>query len=71
MFEFTYNKPFATIDGIVYEVYHFENGAPNTVVMYMRNDQYNWGTSAVENDTIINGVLQTSADMIIETLTNG
>ena len=71
MFEFTYNKPFATIDGIVYEVYQFEKGASNTVTMYLRNEEYNWGTSAVENETIINGVIQTSADMIIETLTNG
>lgn len=71
MFEFTYNKPFAIINGIQYEVYSFEKGAPNTVTMLLRNEEYDWGTSAVENETIINDVLQTSADMILETLSNG
>jgi hypothetical protein len=71
MFEFQYNKPFAIINGMEYEVYFFEKTAPNSVTMMVRNQEYNWVTSAVENETTINDVLQTSADMIIETLTNG
>lgn len=71
MFDFIYNNPIALIDGVEYEVYEFQKSAPNSVAIYFKNEEYNWGTSAVENETIINGVLQTSADMIIETLTNG
>ena len=71
MFEFEYNKPFAIINGVQYEVYEFMISAPNSVTMLVRNDEYNWGTTAVENETTINGILQTSAQMIIDTLTNG
>lgn len=68
MFEFTYQKPFATINGETYEVYYFEKSAENVVTMLLRNAEYNWGTSAVENETTINGVLQTSVNMILQTL---
>jgi hypothetical protein len=71
MFEFTYNKPFSIINGEEYEVYDFFISAPNSVSMLLRNEVYNWGTSAVENETTINGILQTSAQMIIDTLSNG
>lgn len=71
MFEFDYLKPYATIDGVKYEVYHYDRCASNSVVMYLRNEQYEWGTTAVVDETKINGVLQTSVDMILETLTNG
>jgi hypothetical protein len=71
MFEFTYNKPFAIINGQQYEVYDFFISAPNCVSIRFRNSDYDWGTSAVENETTINGILQTSAQMIFDTLTNG
>ena len=71
MFEFDYNKPMALISGVEYEVYFFEISAPNSVTMLVRNDEYNWGTTAVENETTINGIVQTSAQMIIDTLSNG
>lgn len=71
MFEIIYNKPFAIINGIEYEVYEFAEAAPNSVTMLLRNDIYNWATSAISNETTINGILQTSAQMIIDTLSNG
>jgi len=71
MFEFTYHNQKAFISGIEYEVYFFEISAPNAVSIRFKNAEYNWGTSAVENETIINGILQTSAQMIIDTLSNG
>lgn len=71
MFEFQYNKPLAIINGEQYEVYEFYISAPNSVSILVRNEQYNWGTTAVENETIINGILQTSAQMIFDTLSNG
>lgn len=71
MFEFEYVKPFAIIDGVKYEVYEYNKSAPNSVSMLLRNEQYDWGTTAVVDQTTINGVLQTSVDMIIDTLTNG
>lgn len=71
MFDFNYLKPFAIIDGIKYEVYYFDRCASNSVTMYMRNDDYFWGTNAVVEATMINGVLQTSVDMILENLANG
>ena len=71
MFEFQYKKPFATINGEVYEIFSYEKSAPNSVMVMLRNEQYNWVTSAIVDETIINGVLQTSVDMILETLTNG
>lgn len=71
MCEFNYRNSFAKINGIEYEVYHYELSAPNSVSMYLKNETYNWGTTAVANETTINGVLQTSAQMIIDTLSNG
>lgn len=71
MFEFDYIKPFATIGGVKYELYHFDRCSSNSVVMYLRNQEYEWGTTAVVDETTINGVLQTSVDMILDTLTNG
>jgi hypothetical protein len=68
MFSFIYNIPIALIDGVEYEVYDFHESAPNSVAIYFKNEQYNWGTSAVENETTINGVLQTSTQMIYDTL---
>ena len=71
MFEFDYLKPFAIIDGVKYELYSFDKSSSNSVLMYMKNEQYEWGTTAVVDQTTINGVLQTSVDMILDTLTNG
>ena len=71
MFEFDYIKPFAIIDAVKYDVYDFNKSAPNAVTMLLRNEQYDWGTTAVVDQTTINGVLQTSVDMILDTLTNG
>lgn len=71
MVEFEYNKPFAIINGVKYEVYDFAEAEPNTVSIYLRNEIYNWGTSIVVDETSINGVLQTSVQMIIDTLSNG
>lgn len=71
MFEFEYKKPLATIDGVEYEIFSYDISAPNSVTIMLRNDQYNWVTSAIVDETKINGVLQTSAQMIIDTLTNG
>jgi hypothetical protein len=70
MFEFEYNKPFAIINGVQYEVYEFMISAPNGFTMLFLNDVYNWGTTAVENQTTINGTLQTSAQMIFDTLSS-
>lgn len=70
MFEFTYSNQKAFISGVEYEVYFYEISAPNAVSIRFRNAEYDWGTSAVENETIINDVLQTSAQMIYDTLTS-
>ncbi len=71
MLEFTYIKPIATISGVDYEIYHSEINAENSVSIRLRNDQYDFGILAIVNETIINGIIQTSADMIIETISNG
>jgi hypothetical protein len=71
MFTIIYNKPFAIINGIEYELYEFAESAPNSVTILLRNEIYSWATSAISNETTINGVLQTSAQMIIDTLSNG
>jgi hypothetical protein len=59
MFEFDYLIPFAIIDGVKYELYSFDKSSSNSVLMYMKNEQYEWGTTAVVDQTTINGVLQT------------
>ena len=71
MFEFQYKKPLITIDGIDFELYLFNKYAESSVSLYLINKEYNWGTTAIANETKINGIVQTSADMIIETLSNG
>lgn len=71
MFEFEYKKPLATIDGVEYEIFSYDISAPNSVMVMLRNEQYNWVTSAIVDETKINGVLQTSVDMILDTLANG
>lgn len=41
------------------------------VDIHLMGDIHDFWFTYVANETIINGVVQTSADMIIETLTNG
>lgn len=43
----------------------------SAVMISLFNDENDFVITAVVNETYINDVLQTSADMIIETLSNG
>jgi len=54
-----------------YKILSVEVIDKNLVHVHIYNDQYNCIIGLVANETTINDVLQTSADMIFETLTNG
>lgn len=55
-----------------FELISFSQVSDIYVDVYAKADGWDeWNTSFAANQTTINGILQTSADMIIETLSNG
>lgn len=71
MIELYYLNNILTFDSIDYTIDSIEKQNDELVGLNLVNDIYNFQYVVVANDVIINGVLQTSADMIIETLSNG
>jgi hypothetical protein len=60
------------LQGKEFKLISFTKGSDIYVDVYALADGWNeWNTSFIANETTINGILQTSADMIIETLSNG
>lgn len=57
-----------TLDGIEYQVDGLDKHDNSVVDIHLVNDVYNYFYTVVAYETTINGVLQTSADMIIQTL---
>lgn len=57
-----------TLDGVEYQVAGFGKHDSLIVDIFLVNDIYDYAYTVVAYETTINGVLQTSADMIIQTL---
>jgi hypothetical protein len=70
MLELIYINQILTFDGREYTISNLEINSDDVVYATITNDIYLSVIALVANQTIINGILQTSAQMIIDTLTN-
>jgi hypothetical protein len=59
------------MNGYSYNIVLLEATSDINVFVGIQNDVYDCIIVLVANQTIINGIVQTSAQMIIDTLTNG
>ena len=71
MVELLYKNQILEYKGDFYTIVSLDRIDDNLVHVHIMNQIYNSIIALVANDTIINGIIQTSADMIIETLSNG
>jgi hypothetical protein len=69
MIELIYINELLTFNGIEYTVANLEATSDINVLAIIENDIYVSVIALVAEETLINGVLQTSAQMIIDTLT--
>lgn len=65
-----YNNPILNLNEINYEISSIDLISDQIAYLNLFSDKYNFTYGVVANETTINGVLQTSAQMIIDTLTN-
>jgi hypothetical protein len=70
MLELIYINQILTFDGREYTISNLELSSEEVVYATITNDIYLSVIALVANQTTINGVLQTSAQMIIDTLSN-
>ena len=70
MLELIFIDELLTFDGNEYSVSNLELTSEFVVYATIQNDVYVSVIALVANQTTINGVLQTSAQMIIDTLSN-
>ena len=71
MEEITFINNIITYRGYDYSIGFIEPGSDISALVNLVNEPYTFTVALIENETIINGVLQTSAQMIIDTLSNG
>jgi hypothetical protein len=69
MVELIYINQLLTLNGEEYSVSNLEATSDLNVLLCIQNDVYLSFVVFAANETTINGVLQTSAQMIIDTLT--
>lgn len=69
MLELIYINELLTFNGIEYTVSSLEEISHINVLAIIQNDIYVSVIALIAEETIINGVVQTSAQMIIDTLT--
>ena len=70
MIKLLYNNPLLTLDGNDYQIASIDLISDEIAYLNLFSDKYNFTYAVVANETTINEVLQTSAQMIIDTLTN-
>jgi hypothetical protein len=70
MLELIYIDGILVFNGIEYTISNLEISSENVVYATIQNDIYLSVIALVANETIINGVLQTSAQMIIDALSS-
>jgi hypothetical protein len=64
-----YNDSILTLEGFDYEILSIDLISDEIAYLNVYSDIYNFTYAVVANETTINKVLQTSAQMIIDTLT--
>jgi hypothetical protein len=70
MEEVTFINNIINYRGYDYSIGFVELGSDISAIVNLLNDPYTFNIALFENETTINGVLQTSAQMIFDTLTN-
>jgi hypothetical protein len=70
MIDLLYNNSILTLEEIDYEISSIDLISDEIVYLNIYNDNYNYTYAVVANETVINKVLQTSAQMIIDTLSS-
>lgn len=70
MEEILFENGILTYRGYTYSVGYLDKNEDEIAYVNLINDPYTFTIALVANETMINGVLQTSADMIIQTLSN-
>jgi len=68
MINLLYNNPILTLNGNSYEISSIDLIDDEIAYLNLFSDKYNFTYAFVANEITINGVLQTSAQMIIDTL---
>ena len=71
MIELYFSNNILTLDSIELKIESLEQQSEEIVALNLVNNIYNFQYIVVANEVKINGVLQTSAQMIIDTLSNG
>jgi len=71
MLELIFDNQLLLFNGLEYNVIDLQHSSEEVVLITIENDIYYSVIALVANQVTINGVLQTSAQMIIDTLTNG
>jgi hypothetical protein len=71
MLELIFDNQLLLFNGLEYNVIDLQHSSEDVVLTTIENDIYYSVIALVANQVTINGVLQTSAQMIIDTLTNG
>lgn len=66
-----YTDNILNLDSIGYTIESMEKQADTLVALNLVNDVYNFQYVVAANEVTINGIVQTSAQMIIDTLSNG
>ena len=65
-----YTQGILNFKGINYELLDVNYQPEMSVLAILNNEQYSFTIALVANETIINEVLQTSSEMIVDTLTS-
>lgn len=71
MLDLIYKNQLLAFNGLEYNVINMQHSSENVVLITIQNDIYTSVIALVANEVAINGILQTSAQMIIDTLSNG
>jgi|688.fasta_scaffold289941_2 hypothetical protein len=71
MLELIFDNQLLLFNGLEYNVIDLQHSSDEVVLTTIQNDIYYSVIALVANQVTINGVLQTSTQMIIDTLSNG
>lgn len=71
MLELIFDNQLLLFNGLEYNVIDLQHSSEDVVLTTIENDIYYSVIALVANQVTINGIIQTSAQMIIDTLSNG
>jgi hypothetical protein len=68
MVELLLTNGLVTFRGVVYAASLFDIVSDSQINIFLQNDEYSFFATFIANETSINGIVQTSAQMIYDTL---